>query len=688
MGCPFHSDENQGETGDDDADESSSEDVSKSADQGIDRRGFMKSALAIGGASALSTVTGLYGVPATVSAEGSNRISARARDNRQHAWDGFETEISEGGVSAHPKHHVTLHLNYAGEAEKPPSADERTEVEEALREIERHFEWNSEGVLFTIGYAANYFDRFDEDLPKGLSPKGKVPKPGLLRPEQLIDTTGVTLDHEDPHADEAEVCLHLASNNVQNIVAVEELLWGGEAEMDGETLSFDSTFSGILETAGDGSGGPTEFPYRRTGFSGHENISENLGEDTEFDPDRVPEDAELMMGFNDLYRNSIPREDNATMLEDQNLVVPHPPGQFAQGTIQHVSKLDIDLDRFYSENDDQARRELMFSPDHNEENTGTLGENLGNSNAPGDTPMRELNGEEDKAGEVPEDYEKKGKAGHAQKLARARFNLEIRLTDEGQERLSGGDREELLPAEERDDDLPGHDGNQEVEQVLLRRDVTTTDQKTPGNLFISLMRFNPYMAYIRQAMNGVEFDSKAFGLTGEDRIKHDSVGAGANSGIVNYLETKRRGNYLVPPITNRALPSAQGEEVDITVTRAGENYKVTVDGATAEEFGDGSVQFGWFYDVNRAQGAEPRQTTQRGNRTTYVFPADETGIDTAPGHSDGTVRVRLVAKRSETGRAVRGTAELQGSSDGAKRNGKGNNGKNSGRKKGQAANDD
>ncbi|OYR39257.1 hypothetical protein DJ82_09950 [Halorubrum sp. Ib24] len=659
MGCPYHSNGNDEEATDGHADDVN-DGSSVSSDRGIERRSFMKSALAIGGASALTTATGLYGVPETVSAEGGARIGAEARDNRQHAWDGFETDISEGGVTAHPSHHVTLHLNYVPGKEEEPSAADRATVEEVLREIERHFEWASEGVLFTIGYSPAYFDRFDADLPRGLSPKGKVVKPGLLRPKQLIDTPGVTLDHEDPHADEAEVCLHLASNNAQNIMAVEELLWGGEAEMDGDTVEFDATFSGVLETAGDGSGRPTEYPYRRTGFAGHETITEELESDTDFDPDRIPDDpeAELTMGFNDLYRNSIPREDNATILEDQNLVVPHPPGAFAQGTIQHVSKLDIDLDRFYDENDTEGRRERMFSPDHTDENTGTVGENLGDSSAPGDTPLRELGGETDKAEQTVDDYDDAGVAGHAQKLSRARFDLETRLTEEGRERLSGSERDEILPAEERDDDLDGHDGNQEAEQVLLRRDVATTDQQTPGNLFISLMRFNPYMAYIRQAMNGVEFDSKAFGLTGEDRIDDEKIGAGPDSGIVNYLETKVRGNYLVPPITNRALPHPQGEEVDVSVKRAGENYRVTVDGITADAIEDGSVRCGWFYDVNRAGGAEPRQVVQRGNRTTFVFPADGTGVDTAPGGSDGSVRVRFLAKRSDTGRPVRGTAEI------------------------------
>jgi hypothetical protein len=78
------------------------------------------------------------------------------------------------------------------------------------------------------------------------------------------------------------------------------------------------------------------------------------------------------------------------------------------------------------------------------------------------------------------------------------------------------------------------------------------------------------------------------------------------------------------------------------------------------------VRFGWFYDVNRGGGAEPRSDgnrgkgagpngRQKGNRTTFVIPADETGIDTAPGGPNGNIRIRFFAKREDTGRSVRGS---------------------------------
>ncbi|MXR52924.1 hypothetical protein GRX03_15095 [Halovenus sp. WSH3] len=657
----------------------------------------MRSALAIGGISALSTALGVGGVPSVAAAEDDHEpISFAARDNRQHAWDGYEKYFPQREQTLPPEYHLLLHVDYLGDGE--PTAEDRETVAQAFRDVERTFEWSHEGILFTVSYSPAYFDRFDESLPQGIGPATEVDfdKPSLLRPETLIDLPGVTLERERPvEADTFDACIHLASDDIGKLLLAEAMLWD---DYDPDTVwedappedpePFEHTLDGILSK-------PVSYPERRVGFAGHENVEERLAEDTEFDADRVPDEdefddevgahpaAELSMGFNDQYKNSLPRETNVTLLEDQRLVVPKDPGVFAQGTIQHVSKLNIDLEGFYDDNDRTERRERMFSPDHDDENTGAVGENLGNSNAPGETPMRDVSQASDdptagdKARETQPDWDDEGVVGHAQKVARARFDMETRITDEGQERLSGGDRDELLPAEERDDELPGHDGDQETEGVMLRRDFAGTapaapdEDRVPGNHFVALMRFNPYMAYMRQAMNGVPLDSATFGLTDDGRIDHRKTGAvfdddgnlvdvDENSGIAHYLTTQRRGNYLVPPLTQRALPYPQADNVEIDVKRAGENYRVTVEGLSAGDLADGTVRFGWFYDVNRSRGAEPRQETQRGNRTTFVFPADETGIETAPGGPDGDVRVRLYAERDGTRRPVRGTATIDG----------------------------
>ena len=687
MGCPFHN------GGEEDSSESRSTDESTDGragsggdrrDQGVDRRSFMQSALAIGGASALSTTASIFGMTESAAAQAPTP-SYGDRMNRQHAWDAFETFVDKKGTSVPPSRHLLLHLGYQGDG--APTPEDRETTRKAFDELEELAGWGSDGLLFTVGYSASYFDRFDEPLPEGIGPasESKFGKPSLLRAQTLIDFPGVTLPKEDPVADEYDCVIHIASSRVEQLLAAEVLLWGGGADIDGDgEQSLDNTLEGILETPGDGSGRPESYPYRRVGFVGHENLEDEGGEgDSDgIYPSEIPEDAELSMGFNDLFKSSIPREDNVTLLEDQRLVVAKDPGPFAQGTVQHVSKLDLNLDSEdgWYQYDTEGRVDRMFSPDHDPEGLGEVADEFGNSTAITEdnpdadvAPIRDLDGE-DVAERTQEHADNEEVVGHVEKVSRARFDMETRITDEGQERLSGGDRDELLPAEERDDDLRGHDGDQEAEQVMLRRDVSTVDQQTPGNHFVALMRFNPYMAYMRAAMNGVEFDTgDLFGLTGEGEIEHDDLGdllpdqEGSESkydvstnGIVGFAETKRRGNYLIPPLTQRALPHPQADEIDIEVKSAGENYKVTVDGVTAGDLRDGTIRFGWFYDVNRARGAEPRQVTQRGNRTTFVFPADGTGIDTAPGGPEGDVRVRFFATKDRSGQPVRGAATVQG----------------------------
>ena len=651
MTCPVHGNGPTNRAGKDGkpADGEPTRDRQSSEKRGIDRRELMKSALMIGGTSALSTITGLYGLPETAKASRAKRpVTIAERENRQHAWDAYETFVEARGQSVPPAHHLLLHANYTRKGE--PTSGHRRKVSETFKQLEEAFGWDHNGILFTVGYSPEYFDRFEEDLPEGLNPESGSDKPGLLRVKDLLETPGVTLDSEDPVADTYDVCIHLSSDHVQNLLEAEAALWGERKRIDG--VKFASNLKGIFTK-------PEAYPERRVGFVGYENIVEKLDAETDVDSSPIPgrsgeAQSDLMMGFNGLYENSVPRETNATLLEDQQLVVPKPPGMFAQGTIEHVSKLDVKLSEWYGTKDADERRKQMLSPSHTEENTGVVGENLGTSNAPGETPMRRLNSDDDDIAEqTVDDYRKKGMTGHAQKVARARFDLESRITDEGRTRLSGG--EGLLPADEREDQLSGHDGNQEAEQIVLRRDVTTTDQSMPGNHFVALMRFNPYMGYLRQAMNGVEFDSAAFALTGENHLQHDAVGADENSGIVNFLETQRRGNYLVPPITLRALPHSCAREVSISVSKQGSTYVVESSDLKRNKVDPDTVRFGWFYDVNRGRGASPTSISKKGGSLTMEFPASETGIDSAPGGSDGDVRVRLFAKQNGSQRPLWGT---------------------------------
>lgn len=668
MPCPVHNSD------DDDGRRTDTDDGTSRAERSqIERRAFMKSALVIGGSSALSSVTSLYGMPETAAAA-VDPVSVADRENRQHAWDRWETYLDAHQQTVPPGYHLVLLADYDHEGEPQPR--HRRRVADAFDQIEEAFEWSHDGVMFTVGYSLEYFRRYDENLPPGLDPELQEEKPGLLSAADLIGTEGVTLDREDPTADTHDVCLHMASDNVQNLLAVEAALWGDRDEVNG--VAFDASLQGILTE-------PQSYPERRVGFVGREALEEEggAGGDGGVYPDDIPESSDLSMGFNDQYRNSVPRETDATILEDQKLVDPKPPGAFAQGTVQHVSKIDINLteatgDReggWYDDHDLDERRQLMLSPDHTAENTGEVGENLGNSTAPGDRPMRAIDyGKREDVAERTEDHandDEVNRVGHAQKVARARFDLSGRLTDEGQTRLSDGD--EILPGDSGEDtagtdgepyeeNLRGHGEQQVTEQVILRRDVDTVDQDTPGNHFVALMRFAPYMVYMRRAMNDVPFDTDQFGLESDgDGFVHEGSVPEKQNGIVPYLTTQRRGNFLVPPITLRALPFPRADQIDVTVTREDGAYHVETGDLGPDQVDQGTMRFGWFYDVNRGRGAAPDGVSAEEDGLVALFPADETGIDAAPGGPDGEedVRLRLFAKRPDSRRPVRATASLE-----------------------------
>ncbi|ARS91535.1 DUF7405 family protein [Natrarchaeobaculum aegyptiacum] len=75
--------------------------------------------------------------------------------------------------------------------------------------------------------------------------------------------------------------------------------------------------------------------------------------------------------------------------------------------------------------------------------------------------------------------------------------------------------------------------------LLLRRDFNTVDGDRPGLHFLSLQRAVDEFVRVREAMNGEDLDVSM-----------------ANNGIRHYIFVERRGNYLVPPRSLRALPVA------------------------------------------------------------------------------------------------------------------------------------
>ena len=419
--------------------------MNPSRNGGVSRRAFVKAAVAIGGTAALSACMGREQPDLPTGTDDPSSLPAR-----QHAWnDSLRTD--DHGNDVPPKHHVFAQFDYDG----TPTEADREAVETALRSVERAYPHSNEGVLLTVGYSPGYFSRFDTPLPDSVD---------LLDPQALAP-------FEDPALDTADVGIHIASDYGSVVLGVEEALRGEREELNGVSVSaFPETLSRT---------------DRRTGFIGEGLPADNQDVAGIPDSEPVPEDAPLYMGFESGFEKSQASEDSVTI----------PDGPFAGGTTQQVSKIRLNLQQWYEQDDRYHRVATMFCPAHAEEGTveGT-GKNLGNSN------QMEAHGCPAHASEDAE----AGVVGHAQKSARAR-----------------------------------EDG----EPLILRRDFDSTDDDQATVHFLSLQEGITDFVTTRSMMNGT------------DLAEEGAVGQRTNNGILQYMTVERRGNYLVPPRAHRALPT-------------------------------------------------------------------------------------------------------------------------------------
>ena len=335
------------------------------SDRGISRRAFVRSAVAIGGASALS---------ACLQRESTADVPQATRSpddlpDRQHAWNEF-LATDDHGNDLPPEHHLLLGLEYVGDGPADAAA-EREQLEAAFRTLERAYKRGNEGLAFTMSYGPAYFDRFEADLA-GVD----LPEPTALTP------------FEAPQLDEYDALLHLASDYGHVTLSVEEALTGDLETLNG--IDVEGTFDGVFKVAD-----------RRTGFIGRGLPADNQSGVVGIpDGDPVPEDAPMFMGFKSGFGGNQATEDRVTIQD----------GPFAGGTTIHLSKLRLHLDQWYDQDSREQRVAKMFSPTHADDDlVDGAGHNLG-----GSSRVTEVSGD---AAEVARS---EGTVGHAQKAARAR----------------------------------------------------------------------------------------------------------------------------------------------------------------------------------------------------------------------------------------------------------------------------
>jgi hypothetical protein len=221
-------------------------------------------------------------------------------------------------------------------------------------------------LLFAVGYAPAYFERFDADLPDAVD---------LPTPATVIDE----LD-ESATADEFDAVVHLCSDHGSVVLGAERALFGELDALNG--VDVEGGLDGVFERA-----------ERRTGFISRGQPAQRYEEDD------IPDSSPLSMGFKSGFRDTLPSEDAITIGD----------GPFAGGTTMQVSRLEHDLESWY-DHDHAGRTERMFSPDHTSDDVGEVGEDL--AAASGIT--------EELAESAGEDAREEGVVGHGQKIAHAR----------------------------------------------------------------------------------------------------------------------------------------------------------------------------------------------------------------------------------------------------------------------------
>ncbi|WP_435320763.1 DUF7405 family protein [Haloarchaeobius sp. TZWSO28] len=426
--------------------------------RGLSRRSLVRAALAIGGANALAACQEFERPPddgSTASAEYPRGVEDRSMlPARQHAWDEYLVN-SVHGTTTQSQHQLLLGLSYEGSI--PPSESERRQVENALRGLERAFQWGSgldtsgsvnNGLLFMLGYAPRYLSQVDIDVD------------GLQPPEEILEELG-----EDPGlAAEFDAMLLLDSDFASILLAAEQALFGEKETLNG--LEVEDRLTGVFEVT-----------TRRSGVIGKGRPAQEL------DNENIPEDAPLSMGFRAGFDNSLPPEETATLSS----------GPFAGGTTLVVSRIKTELGDWY-EQSHRNRLKEMYCPAHDYEEVGDIGDRMGDHSGIRESDVENMD-------ELAAEH---GIVGHAQKVAAA-----------------------------RDDDF---------QTKILRRSegVATDDVDGSSFNFSSIQTDTRKFVDVRRAMNIDEYDHDV----PDDR-----------HGIVDYLGTRSRSTYLVPPRADRALPS-------------------------------------------------------------------------------------------------------------------------------------
>jgi hypothetical protein len=321
-----------------------------------------------------------------------------ARPAGQHAWEATFRRDGAGRPEA-PRFHRLLMIDVVG----APNAADAARLEGALRALERRYRHGPEGLLMCLGWGASWFERH-------------------TRLRAVIARPLPMAAWENPALEDFDACLHLAADDEARLAEVTAALFGDGPLDQRPRLALRAIRSGFV-----GAG----LVAARVAGAG------------------VPAESPLLLGFHSGLRGNQAPESAITI----------PDGPLGGGTTMHVSRIHLDLERWYALAVEH-RAKLMFSA----------------ATTPGAATRFNTDAASD-ADRLPSLAARHGIVGHAQAAGRARLHGTPRIN---------------------------------------RRDFATIDDGRPGTHFVSLQRTLQDFNATRAVMNAADARAHHAGI-GERR---------------------------------------------------------------------------------------------------------------------------------------------------------------------------
>jgi hypothetical protein len=304
----------------------------------------------------------------------------------QHEWEATFGR-DELGRPVPPRHHILVLADVIG----APGEDAVQHLEAALAGLEQCYRYGPDGLLTIVGWGHAWFD--DHTALKG-----------------LVGVPARMSRWEDPVLDRPHALFHLASDHHDVLASAHDALFGTSGTSQREYLTVREVRRGFV-----GAGLPSQ-------------ALPDLG---------IPVTSPLLFGFHSIHRGNQATEASITI----------GTGTLAGGTTAHVSRIELDVQRWHALDRD-AQAALLYAPTVTARQAEAFGDD-----APSDYQSYE------------QTVRAHGIVGHAQAAARARVG-----------------------------NVP----------VINRRDFATVDDGKPGTHFVALQRELRDFNNTRAIMNGAD----------------------------------------------------------------------------------------------------------------------------------------------------------------------------------------